>query len=82
MSAASNVLLFEQRQRGDFWRLQLATYRGNTAIDWRKWYLDDDGELRATRQGVRIPLERLPELGDAIATYLASNGVSDASGQS
>jgi transcriptional coactivator p15 (PC4) len=62
----SNILLFEQRQRGDLWRLQLCTYKGSTAIDWRKWYQDDEGEVRATKQGVRIPLERQPDLLAAI----------------
>ncbi|NNC73164.1 MAG: hypothetical protein HKN78_09865 [Sphingomonadaceae bacterium] len=64
--ADNNILLFEQRQRGDFWKLQLCTYNGNTAIDWRKWYLDDEGVMRATKQGVRIPLERQPDLLAAI----------------
>jgi transcriptional coactivator p15 (PC4) len=63
---ASNILLFEQRQRGDLWRLQLCTYKGSTAIDWRKWYQDDEGAVRATKQGVRIPLERQPDLLAAI----------------
>lgn len=63
---ARNILLFEQRQRGDLWRLQLSTYKGRTAIDWRKWYRDDEGVEHATRQGVKISLERQPDLLAAI----------------
>lgn len=61
----SSTLIFEQAQRGDTWRLEIAAYKGRCFLNWRKWYRAEDG-LRPTREGVTIPLERLPELTAAL----------------
>jgi hypothetical protein len=62
----SSILIFEQAQRGDSWRLEVAAYKGKTFLNFRKWYRAEDG-LRPTREGVTIPLERLPELTAALS---------------
>lgn len=69
-------VLFEQAYRGDIWRLEIAKHDGRTFGNWRKWYLDGD-TLKPTRQGVTIPLERLPELQAALTAYLAHDAPSE-----
>lgn len=68
----TGAILFEQPYRGDVWRLEVARHDGRTFGNWRKWYRDGD-TLKPTRQGVTIPLERLPELAEALAAYLVAN---------
>ena len=67
----SGTVLFDQPYRGDVWRFEVVTHDRRTFGNWRKWFLKD-GVLVATRQGVTIPLDRLPELHTAIGDYLAS----------
>jgi hypothetical protein len=64
-------VLFEQEYRGDVWRLEVATHKGRTFGNWRKWYWKGS-ELSPTREGVTIPLERLPELQAALAAHFGS----------
>ncbi|GGE05565.1 hypothetical protein GCM10011529_09940 [Polymorphobacter glacialis] len=71
----SGAVLFEVAHRGDVWRLEVTTHEGRTFGNWRKWWRDGD-TLKPTRQGVTIPLERIAELGGAIAAYLACNSPS------
>lgn len=54
--------LFEHPYRGDLWRLEVQTYRGQTRASWRKWYRDKEGEWHRTQTGVTFPLEKLREL--------------------
>ena len=68
----SSDILFEQPSRGDVWRLEVSHYQGRDFGNWRKWYQDGD-TLKPTRQGVTIPLERLPDLAETLASYLAAN---------
>jgi len=68
----SSTTLFQHRQRGNVWRLDVAEYNGREFANWRKWYSSDDG-LRPTKEGVTFPLDRLPELHEAIGTYLDEN---------
>jgi hypothetical protein len=65
------TVLFDQPHRGDVWRLEVVTHQGRTFGNWRKWYRSGD-DVKPTRQGVTIPLERLPELHAALSDYLAS----------
>ncbi len=65
-------VLFELSHRGDVWQLAVVEYRGRTSGDFRKWYWDGDN-LKPGREGVSIPLGRLPELYEAIGAYLAEN---------
>lgn len=69
------AILFEQLYRGDVWRLEVANHDGRSFGNWRKWYRDGD-VLKPTRQGVTIPLERLPDLAAALTAYLAENASS------
>ena len=72
-----NVPIFEQRHRGDVWRLEVSTHEGRTFGNWRKWYLDGE-TLKPTRQGVTIPLERLEKLLTGLEAYFgakASDGL-------
>ena len=64
-------LLFEQSHHGDVWRFEIATHKGRSFGNWRKWY-HDGLELKPTRAGVTIALERLPELHAALTAYLDS----------
>jgi hypothetical protein len=68
----TDTFLFEQPYRGDVWRLQVANHRGKLFVSFRRWY-DAAGELRPTKDGVTIPLERLPELHVALGEWLAVN---------
>ena len=64
------MVLFEQRYRGHLWRLEIADHAGRRFGNWRRWFLNDEGEWQATRQGCTIPLERLEELQDGLRAYL------------
>lgn len=68
--SAPALVLFDQSHRGDVWRLEIATHCGRTFGNWRKWY-HDGVELKPTRQGATIPLERIAELHAALGAYLA-----------
>ena len=57
-------------QRGDTVLVQISEHGGKTFANFRKWYSDGKA-LKPTRQGVTIPLEALPELYQALGTYLA-----------
>lgn len=70
MSAA---LLFEHPHRGDVWRLEEASHKGRTFANWRKWCWAGD-QLRPTREGCTIPLERLPELEAALRAWREAKG--------
>jgi len=76
----SGVILFEQQYRGDVWRFEAAEYQGRRFANIRKWY-EKDGEWRPTRQGLTMPLERLPELAQALMAYSDHDcgGAADAS---
>ena len=65
-------VLFEQTYRGDVWRLEVATHKGRTFGNWRKWYRDGDA-FKPTKQGVTIPVERLGDLQSALSDYLANS---------
>lgn len=64
----SELVLFEQSYRGNRWRLEVATHRKRTFVNWRKWYAKDES-WKPTREGCTIPLERLGELTAALMRY-------------
>ncbi len=68
-------VLFEQTYKGNLWRLEIASYRGRARGNWRKWYHDGDA-WKPSREGCTIPLDRLPELADALAAYASENAPS------
>jgi hypothetical protein len=64
------VLIFEHEHRGDRWRLEAATHGGRTFANFRKWYGSEE-QLKPTKQGFTMSLDRLPELHAALADYLS-----------
>ena len=60
---ASVRALADETSRGSVKRMFLLTFR-------------DGDALKPTRQGVTIPLERLPDLAAALTAYLAENASS------
>ncbi len=67
----SGTVLFEHRHRGHLWRLEVASFRGRTFANWRKWY-STDGEWKPCREGCTMPLEGL---GDLMAALMAYHGI-------
>lgn len=68
----TGVTLFEQLFKGEVWRLEVVTYKGRCFVNFRKWYRVGD-ELRPSKEGCTIPLERLPELYKALGSYLSDS---------
>lgn len=66
--ASAPVILFEQQALGVLWRLEVTSHKGRTFANWRKWFWDE-GDLKPTRQGITMPLQRLSELEEALAAY-------------
>lgn len=67
----SGAVLFEQRHRGNLWRLEVVEHDGRTFANWRKWY-DANGTWKPTRDGCTFPLDRLRDLADALAEHHAA----------
>lgn len=70
-------LLFEQTQRDKLWQIRLVQYQG----DWRLsvWpFFQRDGEWFPCAArfggGFQVPLDRLPELVEALQTARAEGG--------
>lgn len=61
--------IFEHRHRGQLWRLEIQSYRGNTFVNWRRWYVSEDGELKPSREGCTMPLEALASLTAALMVH-------------
>ncbi len=64
-------MLFEQRHRGEVWRLEVTEHQGRTFANFRKWFWSGD-TLKPTREGVTFPLDRLADLAGAAGDYLAA----------
>jgi len=47
-------------------RVQKSEYKGYEFVDVRKFYEDDEGELRPTKKGIALPLDVADEVADAI----------------
>ena len=68
----SGQVLFEVRHRGNVWRMEIADYQGRTFFNCRKWF-PKEGELRPSKEGFTMPLERLHDLREALKTYLGED---------
>lgn len=64
----SGRVLFEHRHRGNLWRFEVATFRGRTFAQWRKWYHAEAGWMPC-RDGFTMPLEALGELTRALMEH-------------
>jgi hypothetical protein len=57
-------------------RLAATTYKGKPRLDCRTWYRprdsDADDELKASREGWSLPLEKLPEVVASLQRLLES----------
>ena len=71
--------LFEQEHRGHIWRLQATEWNGKPRLQVWPWYREaGSGELRPGSSknggGFAIPLDRVPELIEALQGALADDG--------
>lgn len=62
-------VLFERQHRGHLWRLEIATFKGRTFANWRKWYRSDDA-WKPTRVGCTMPIDCLNDLAVGVTGYL------------
>ena len=54
-------------QNGDgIIRIEASEYRGESGLDIRRYYLDDEGEWRPTRKGIRIAEHLVEEVLSAM----------------
>ncbi len=72
------MTLFEQEHRNHVWRLQSTEWNGKPRLNVWPWYHDKaSGELRPCAQryggGFTIPLDRVPELIEALQAALAND---------
>lgn len=58
-------------------RVRQREYEGRRFVDVRVHYPGDDGELRPTRQGVTVALDRADALADAIRAVAAQDQPDD-----
>jgi hypothetical protein len=65
-----SIVLFDQRHGNDTWRLEISLFRGRRFGNWRRWY-GEPHELKPSRDGVTIPLERLADLHEALSDFLS-----------
>ncbi len=61
-------VLFQRKQRGNLWKLEIQTYKNRTFGNWRKWYLDGD-QWKPTREGCTMPLDDLRALTAALMEH-------------
>jgi hypothetical protein len=77
LSKTECVAEWRINNRGEAIRISLEFYKGSWRVDCRKYYLDDDNELRATKQGVSLRVEHLPRLAEALSKALSVAGDRD-----
>lgn len=64
----TGTVLFEHQHRGHLWRLEVASFKGRTFANWRKWYAADGG-WKPCREGCTMPLEGLGALTASLMAY-------------
>ena len=47
-------------------RIELSEYKGRQLVSCRIWYEHDGGEMRPSREGFALAVEKLPELVEAV----------------
>lgn len=73
------MTLFEQEHGRHVWRLEATEWNGAPRLQVWPWFRDrDSGDLRPCAQryggGFAIPLDRVPELIEALQAALANDG--------
>lgn len=53
-------------------RISLSEFKGYHLVSQRVWYRADDGEMRPSKAGVVIRIERLPELIEGLQAAQAA----------
>lgn len=65
------VAEFWANRRGHSVRIQLREFEGRLIVDMRKHFTDKAGRMQATRKGLALQINRLPELADGVNRALA-----------
>jgi hypothetical protein len=60
------VAEFWANRCGESIRVQLRESEGRLIVDMRKHFTDSDGRLQATKKGLALLINRLPELADGV----------------
>ena len=55
-------------------RVLKSHYKDRDRLDLRVWFVNQDGELRPTRKGINLPVERGEDLVAAIREVCGVNG--------
>ena len=61
-------VLYQRKQRGSLWKLEVQTFKDRTFGNWRKWYSVGD-DWKPSREGCTIPLDDLRTLTAALMEY-------------
>ncbi len=56
-------------KRGETARVSIEPYKGSPLVNIRKWFEDDDGEMRPSK-GIALNVKHLPQLAEAVAKAL------------
>lgn len=56
-----------QKDNGDTIRVELSEYEGHKFLQIRIWFTNDDGELKPTKKGVSIPLNKIKDISEALS---------------
>lgn len=57
-------------KRGDFLIINLNESSGRQYVDLRRWYTDDDDDLKPTQKGVSIPMDEVANVTDVLAAFV------------
>jgi hypothetical protein len=52
-------------------RVSIGPYKSAWRLDIRKWFTDNDGELKPGNKGISLAIKDLPRLADALASALS-----------
>ena len=55
----------------------ISSFRDHEYVDIRTYFKAEDGEWKATRKGITLPLDRLPELVAALEKLLPGRAPKD-----
>lgn len=64
-----------EKTRGEKVNVYVGEYKGTNYLHIREWYLDSkDNQEKPTKKGVAIPIEKVPQLKEAIDYFLSQVG--------
>jgi hypothetical protein len=47
-------------------RVEITEFNGRWYVNLRRWYINDDGELKPTPTGINVAIEHLPALNSLV----------------